>query len=340
MFKTRRFATVGLSTTLLMIPTITSTPSALANPSPITTTMRLWGPDRYATAVAVSQRAFHAPHDTVVIASGEDFPDAMAAGTAAGRLEAPLLLTRKATLPGVVAAELRRLSPGQIYLVGGTGAVSAAVATTLASSAPHVHVTRISGSDRYGTAEAVARFTAGGVFKRAFVVSGETFADGPAGGTAAATVNGPLLLTARTSLPAATRRALAAGKPDSVILVGGTGVMAAAVESQIKTLLPQAVVHRFAGADRYATADLVFDDLFSDQPAGIAFYVSGTGFADALTAIPAAAISNRPLGAFGAPVLPTRTACHPAPTWKWVQRIAPRVAVGGQAVVYSGTARC
>ena len=341
MSSTRRLTVAALAAALSVgVAATRSAPGAVAAQTPITTTTRLWGADRYATAVAVSQRAFSRPLDLVVIASGEDFPDALTAGAFAARANAPLLLTRKRTLPSVVRAELRRLNPDRIYVVGGPGAVSRSVLTELDSTAPLVSVARISGADRYATAEAVARTTSETEPHGVMLVSGETYADVPSAGIAAVVAADSLLLTAQATLPPATQRALTAFNRPNVTLVGGTAAISAAVEAQVQALLPQAKVRRIAGADRYETAALLMDDAFAGQPPGIAFYVSGTSFADALAAIPAAKISRRPLGEFGAPVLPTRATCHPTPTWDWAQRIKPRVAVGGPAVVYGGTAHC
>ena len=82
---------------------------------------RLAGPDRYATAAAVSASAFPAGASVAYVATGETFPDALAAGAAAARAGAPILLVEPNALPGATAAELARLGPDQIVVMGGTG---------------------------------------------------------------------------------------------------------------------------------------------------------------------------------------------------------------------------
>ncbi len=57
------------------------------------TTERWSGEDRYATSVGVSEEAFPSGADTVFIATGESFPDALAAGPVAASLDGPILLT-------------------------------------------------------------------------------------------------------------------------------------------------------------------------------------------------------------------------------------------------------
>ena len=91
---------------------------------------RLSGSDRYATAAAIS--AGWAPGVPVVyVATGLNFPDALAGAAAAGALGAPLLLVTGTTVPAATAAELARLKPGRIVILGGSGAVSDSVASQL-----------------------------------------------------------------------------------------------------------------------------------------------------------------------------------------------------------------
>lgn len=91
-------------------------------------TVRLSGADRYATSVDVSADNW-TPDDAyeVFLASGEGYADALSAG-ASTFSAGPLLLTRRDTLPPAVAAEIARLKPCGIVVVGGKGAVSDAVA--------------------------------------------------------------------------------------------------------------------------------------------------------------------------------------------------------------------
>ena len=86
---------------------------------------RVFGADRYATAVALS-RATHGPNSvsTVYLATGTAYPDGLSSGPVAGTQSAPLLLVRPNALPAVVADELRRLDPTDIVFVGGSGAIS------------------------------------------------------------------------------------------------------------------------------------------------------------------------------------------------------------------------
>src|SRR5690606_10527730 len=60
-------------------------------------TDRISGDTRYDTAIAISQEGWKSA-DTVVLATGADFPDALAGGPLAYQQNAPILLTRPASL--------------------------------------------------------------------------------------------------------------------------------------------------------------------------------------------------------------------------------------------------
>ncbi|WP_158068377.1 cell wall-binding repeat-containing protein [Serinicoccus sp. CNJ-927] len=84
---------------------------------------RIAGANRYETAVAISQE--HEPDVEIVhIASGRDFPDALAGSALAGTQDVPVLLTKPDQLPSATLAELERLSPERVVILGGTKAVS------------------------------------------------------------------------------------------------------------------------------------------------------------------------------------------------------------------------
>ena len=92
---------------------------------------RLGGADRYATAVAVSAATYSPGVSVVYLASGTGFADALAGAPAAGMQAGPVLLVTPTSIPAVVATELTRLHPARIVILGGTGAVSAAVQTAI-----------------------------------------------------------------------------------------------------------------------------------------------------------------------------------------------------------------
>jgi putative cell wall-binding protein len=93
-------------------------------------TRRITGGDRFEVSAAISVDAFRVS-STVYIASGEAFPDALSGSAAAARVEAPVLLVTKSSIPAPVAAELRRLKPSKIVILGGTAAIGTSVENEL-----------------------------------------------------------------------------------------------------------------------------------------------------------------------------------------------------------------
>jgi putative cell wall-binding protein len=85
---------------------------------------RLWGSDRYGTSVAISKASFAPWVPVVYVAVGTGFADALSVAPVGGIDGVPVLLTKKDSLPSVVAGELNRLNPDKIVVVGGTAAVS------------------------------------------------------------------------------------------------------------------------------------------------------------------------------------------------------------------------
>lgn len=228
---------------------------------------RLAGADRFGTAAAISQAEFpNGKAGAVVLARGDDYPDALVAGPLAAAKNAPLLLTAGSSLPTVSKAELQRVlaTGGKVYILGGTGAVPASVATQLTGLG--YQVVRYGGADRFATAVQVA--DALGDPGTVLLATGTNFPDALSAGVAAAKARGVVLLTNGTSLPSTTSKYLAA-HAKTVYAVGGP---AAAAYKKATALV---------GADRYATSVALAAKFFSSPSSvGVA---SGTAFPDALS---------------------------------------------------------
>ncbi|PWJ47854.1 Putative cell wall binding repeat 2 [Quadrisphaera granulorum] len=302
---------------LALVAVTTTAPAASAAPA---STSRWWGADRYATAAAVSKESFPQGARDVVVVSGARFPDALAAAPLAAQLGGPVLTVQPGDLPEATRAELQRLSPAVIHVVGGTSAVSEDLFRQLQPLASQ-RVERIQGDDRYGTAARVAT-TSFADASEVVLASGEDFPDALAGGAAGAALGSPLLLSGRDALPAATRSALTALAPSRVTLVGGTSVVTPTVVAQVKQALPSTAVVRLAGDDRYATAAVVARDTWESVPSPL--LASGEAFPDALAG-----------AALGAPLLLARRDCLPAATVTAYKDLGVRdvTAVGGEAAL-------
>ncbi|MGQ7296148.1 cell wall-binding repeat-containing protein [Quadrisphaera sp. KR29] len=180
---------------------------------------RISGDDRYGTAAAVAEQEFAGGADEVYVASGEGFPDALAAGAAGAADLAPLVLTTKGALPPSSLAALEALEPTRITVVGGEAVISPAVQAQLEAAWPGT-VRRISGGDRYATAAKVARDVSP-TSPGTLLASGLNFPDALAG----AALGVPLLLTRPDCLPQVTADAIGAMGVEEVVGLGGTAVL-------------------------------------------------------------------------------------------------------------------
>lgn len=287
------------------------------------------GSDRYATAAAVSASTFPNGASVAFVATGSDFPDALAGGPAGGKLGGPMLLTGRDSLPQSTSAELQRLKPQKIVVLGSTGVVSEAVKSQLASLAGDVQ--RWAGPDRYATAATTSAQAFPNGAPVAFVSTGANFPDALAGGPAGDQLGGPMLLSARDTLPATTAAELKRLGSTRIVLLGGSDVVSDAVSSQIYSatgVLPG----RWSGVDRYATAAKVSAEAF---PGGsdVAFVSTGADFPDALAGGPAG-------GALNAPLLLTGRDTLPQSTIDELKRLTPSriIVLGGASVVSNAVA--
>jgi putative cell wall-binding protein len=185
--------------------------------------VRYAGADRFGTALAVAD-ALNDP-STVLLATGINFPDALAAGPAAAHVHGVVLLTNGSSLTPAVAAYLAA-HPGSVYAIGGPSVVADPSAMAL------------SGADRYATAAAVAStlFTAPANMG---VASGTAFPDALSGGAFQAHFGGPIVLTDPHVLPASTSTYIAGAKTTIVItdIFGGTAAVSVTVQTAVGTAL-------------------------------------------------------------------------------------------------------
>jgi putative cell wall-binding protein len=239
-------------------------------PATSVTPTRLAGAVRESTAIATAQAAFPIPGSAkaVVLATEDNFPDALAGGPLAAHLGGPLLLTSPEQVDPAVMAEIQQLllAPGQVYLLGGEDALSPTVASQL--EAAGYRVTRLAGADRAATAVAIA--DAIGAPTAIFEVTGESFADALSAGAAAAAGEGVVVLTDGSSQAPETAAYTSAHPGVTRYAVGGPAAQADTEATSI------------VGADRYATAVAVASLFFRDP--SVVGVATGLNYPDALAA--------------------------------------------------------
>lgn len=184
---------------------------------------RYGGATRFATAVQVAE-ALGNP-GTVLVATGTDFADALAAGAAAIKAGGSVLLSQGNQQAPETSAYLQAHPPSQFFAVGG------------AAAAAHRAATPVVGPDRYETAVEVAnRFFPGPV--QAGLASGTRYFDALSGGVHAAARGGPLVLTQPTTLPPRPKTYLqsnAGTTLERLYVYGGSSAISDDVLTQLRT---------------------------------------------------------------------------------------------------------
>lgn len=253
------------------------------------------GTQRIHTATLISEAAFaDGSSKYAIIAKDSDFPDALAASTLAGVLDAPILLTGTAIDLGV-KAELARLGVEKIYVVGGIAAISDTIKDGYGQLVRD-GAERVAGDTRVSTAIAIAQKAAalaGPAPVEAFIVRSNDFPDALAASSVAALQHLPILLTGTAALDARVAAYLdATPSITTVHILGGTSAVSTATEQALRARTGL-VVDRWWGDGRYDTAEDIANkavDHFGIVPQALGI-ATGDNFPDALAG--GAAIAHR-----------------------------------------------
>jgi putative cell wall-binding protein len=244
------------------------------------------GKDRYETALKVSKKHFKEA-ETVVLATGDDYPDALVGSVLAAVKGGPLLLTRSGRLNEEVAAEIKRLGAKNVILLGGSKALSPDIEKALSSIG--LATKRLAGDSRFGTAEAIAKEIIAnlpeGALNEVALTNGHNFADAVAISEMAARSGAPILLTRPDSLPSETERVLIEHQIqlERLTVAGGNLAVAQSVEVRAAAAA-KAVSTRLSGPTRYATSIEVAKESVKRQDGNmvVMYVATGNAFPDAL----------------------------------------------------------
>lgn len=245
---------------------------------------RLCGNNRYETNSKIVDAGWTSSK-YAVIASGEDFADALCASPLAQQNKAPILLTKKDNLSIENKKQLSKLEVKKVFIIGGTGVVSDNVKFQIENMG--IETNRICGQNRFETSVEVGKNikNASGVV----VTNGYGYADALSMAPIAAQKGMPILLTGKEDLPKITKDFLSSKKLTESYIVGGNAVVSDKIASQLKNNI------RLAGKSRYDTNSAVLNH-FADKFDYDKVYVSsGEGYSDALSGSVLAAATKSPL---------------------------------------------
>jgi putative cell wall-binding protein/GH18 family chitinase len=243
---------------------------------------RLSDNNRVLTAIAIAKAGWETA-DTVVLASGANFADALSGGPLAAALDAPLLLTANgAALEPELLKAIDDLKATKVIILGGGGSVKDEFIAALTTETRTVD--RLAGGNRYETAIEIAKALAEqSTFDAVFLADGQNFPDALAISPVAALEGQPILFTDSrdtSKLQAKTADYIKAIEAKKAVLIGGTSSVSEAVELELKGNGIE--VGRISGGNRYLTAVAIYNEykgIFADDAVTLA---TGAKFPDAL----------------------------------------------------------
>ena len=315
-------------------------------PQPPASPERVWGSDRYTTAVAIAQKNFPGwvNCDHVIIASGEDraAADPLAAAGLSWTYGAPILLVQSDAVPSAVMSALAGISAANggvtVHVVGGPASVPEARLAQITSQVPGVTFDRLlPAGNRFELAATIAhRMNAERptghflwpVGKIALIANGadpDKFFDALALSAVSASTGYPILLVNQDSIPSQTTHALSSLGIQGRIVGGGPATVSNDVLATLDAGPPQA--ERVAGNDRYDTAAAIASGF-----TGLFLSSANTGVAAKL---PDALTGGAFMGLRGGPIMVTPTdQLGPAPR----QYLHTRTTAIGDCYVLGGPA--
>jgi beta-lactamase superfamily II metal-dependent hydrolase/putative cell wall-binding protein len=250
----------------------------------IPSSKRIAGDNRYSTAVEISKDGWQTSNN-VIIATGEDFPDALCAAPLAKQLDAPILLTGKNTLNANTSLELTRLIANKVYIIGGPGVVSDTVKKQIESKG--IICERIFGNNRYATSIEVAKHL--NLASEIVVATGNNFPDALSIAPIAAKNGFPIILTNKANLPDDVLTYINSKNITKSYIIGGTGVITDAVKEQLPS------PDRIYGSNRYETNIAILNRFNSELNFATSYLATGSDFPDALAGSALAPKSMSPI---------------------------------------------
>ncbi|WP_336250303.1 septal ring lytic transglycosylase RlpA family protein [Stomatohabitans albus] len=259
------------------------------------TISRVSGPGRIDTAAAAGLHQRDSA-STVIIATANDWPDAIASTVLANDKDAPLLLTEQHQLPSATVNAIRKLKPSRAIVLGGKAAVSDKVISQLKGM--KLPVERISGANRVETAAKVAREAGPADSGQVVITAG--WGDNAWSNAIAASALGasdnevPTLLVNKDEVPAASAEAIKALKPSTAVVVGNKNSVSDAVMDQLKAMGLRTT--RVSGNSQYdISAKILTQNWDAFKSTTKVVFASGESFADGLAAGALAAHIDAPM---------------------------------------------
>ena len=262
-------------------------------------TVRIYGQDRYETSFNIAKNFEDKTFDNIILASGNNFPDALAGSVLSKKLNAPILLVDNIDFDNNKYAQnyiCNHLNKnGNIYSLGGEASISSSYLEQFKKLGNYNFV-RLGGNNRFDTNIAIVNELKVKTGTPVVIVSGQDFPDALSISSIAASKGYPIFMSDSNTLPNKISQELSVIKPSKVYMIGGSGSLSENVKSQIlnavKDLNSNNVI-RIQGRDRYETSVNICK--YFNLNSNYIVLVSGSNFPDALSGSALAAKLNSPI---------------------------------------------
>ncbi|MCC0678641.1 N-acetylmuramoyl-L-alanine amidase [Clostridioides sp. ES-S-0005-03] len=262
--------------------------------APIT---ELTGSDRYETAVKISKEGWKNGSDKVVIINGDVSIDGIISTPLATTYNAPILLVEKNNVSDSVKAELKRLNPKDIIIIGDENSISKTTANQIKSTVS-ASQTRLNGSNRYETSLLIAK-----EIDKNHDVDKVYITNANGGEVDALTIAAkagqdkqPIILSDKDSLTNDTYKWLQSEDLQNAYFIGGPQMLSTNVINKINDITKDSVTkNRVYGADRHETNANVIKTFYTEDELEAVLVAKSDVLVDALAAGPLAASLKSPI---------------------------------------------
>lgn len=247
--------------------------------------IRIFGLDRYATgyqaAEMFKEQLGEKSFESVVVATGKDFADALSGSYLAVVKKAPILLTNEKRVDELVTyIKVNLKAEGTVYILGGDEVVPTVVETELSN----YKVKRLAGDSRYETNLEILK-EAGVTNEEIIVSTGREFADS----LSASALKKPILLV-KDKLSAEQKEYLKTLSISQFFIIGGDDAVSEEIKAELEAY---GIVERVFGNSRYETSVAAAEKFFENTETVVV--ASAKNFPDGLCGGYLAAAMHAPL---------------------------------------------
>lgn len=259
---------------------------------------RIGGLDRFETSINIANHYSSETLQSIILSSGNDFPDSLSGTVLAESVKSPILLVNKTadtSMKTLNYIENKLDKNGNIYILGGTGVIGEDIITYLTDKG-FKNFVRLGGNDRFETNTKITNELNVSKGTPLVLVNANNFPDALSISSIAAIKGYPIVLTNSNTLSSSAKDIITNTNPSSIFLIGGNGSLNSSIITDIKILLPNISdtnLIRIGGKDRYETSSMIMKYFNLDTTNCV--LASGENFPDGVAGGALAAKLNAPI---------------------------------------------